>query len=524
MSQSSNKSSLPRLSGLPRPSRLPVSQNAFDPPAVPKIPVKYHVGAALKPKAKSSEKDGHEHGSEKGDTQLEGDRVQNCATEPVDDGCSASRRVEPIRLEESEIKDRDDSTATTDPNQPRRRPRPSLSDRTIETLSQIPPSPSPRRRRSSFFPAESPERNPPRPGSPLSRQRPSTSHGQRPGLPTMAPRLTSPVKRPPILPPPSNTKPSNTTPARRAVSSYTPNSLRKSGIKPRTGLDATPSKPSKPTGDPALQPVTEHMSRSSLRLAAGSKTYSPRSIKPRAGIGGIFVKPDIPTGLPKNANPMSRRDISDHSTSSASSSLYSPTSRKSSQTSQASTGSVIASTTRVSPGSKSSSSAALRDTIAQAKAAHRKAAQSGLKGPQKSGAVDDDIFPASNNKGLLRKRIQMARTDGRLNIAALGLTEFPSEVMSMYDLDTVDASGGAWYESVDITRLIAADNQFQSLSPDLFPDREAEDLGNADEDSKVTLFGGLETLDLHGNILGALPIGYVFSGPLSSICSPCRGI
>ena len=174
------------------------------------------------------------------------------------------------------------------------------------------------------------------------------------------------------------------------------------------------------------------------------------------------------------------------------------------------------------PDSKPSSSSALRDTIAQAKAAHRKAAQSGLKGPQQSGAVEDEIFPASNNKGVLRKRIDMARTDGRLNIAALSLTEFPSEVMSMYDLDTVDASGGAWYESVDITRLIAADNQFQSLGPELFPDSTAEDLRQADDETTGTLFGALETLDLHGNILGALPIGYVFSVSLFSIRVPCR--
>lgn len=101
----------------------------------------------------------------------------------------------------------------------------------------------------------------------------------------------------------------------------------------------------------------------------------------------------------------------------------------------------------------------------------------------------------------------MARTDGRLNIAALGLTEFPSEVMDMYDLNTMDASGGSWYESVDVTRLIAADNEIQSLSQDIFPDKSAKDLQSEEDEGQGTLFRALETLDLHGNVLGSLPIG-----------------
>ena len=77
----------------------------------------------------------------------------------------------------------------------------------------------------------------------------------------------------------------------------------------------------------------------------------------------------------------------------------------------------------------------------------------------------------------------------------------------MYDLETVEASGGKWYESVDITRLIAADNSLASLNDELFPDNSMDDLRNTDVETRGTLFGGLEALDLHGNQLGLLPIG-----------------
>ena len=505
MSQTSNKSSLPRLSGLPRPSRLPVPQNAFDAPAVPRVPVKYQTGT-LKPSVKSQEKGERDRELEKAGNGHGGvGTEQNSDMRPIERNGGVGSHTASERLEHSEAKEYGDSCTPSETSQPHRRPRPSLSDRTIETLSQIPPSPSPRRRRSSFFPSESPER-PSRPESVI-RPRPSTSHGNPPTLPTMAPRMTSPVKRPPALPPSSNVTPQRTPLARRAVSSHTPRGVPNGAINSRARINGTPSKPPKQAVDQGLQPVAENtMLKPSLRPAGGSKTYSPRSTKPRAGIAGAFVKPDIPSGL-QNAKALSRsrRDISDQSSSSAASSLFSPASRRSSQTSHGSTD-IGAATTAAELSSKPTSSASLRDTIAKAKAAHRKA-QSGAKGTQELKAADDELVPFSSNKGLLRKRIEMARTDGRLNIAALGLTEIPDEVMSMYDLNTVDASGGSWYESVDITRLIAADNEIQYLSQDIFPDKSAEELQTLEDDSKGTLFRGLETLDLHGNTLGSLPVG-----------------
>jgi hypothetical protein len=171
------------------------------------------------------------------------------------------------------------------------------------------------------------------------------------------------------------------------------------------------------------------------------------------------------------------------------------------------------------------SSFALREQIAKAKAAKRAEA-----GRQSSGmnVVDSgeefSIIPAGTfdfglaqdpfnrqanvdgSKGLLRKRLDAARADGRLNIAAMGLKEIPPEVMNMYNFDAINGQGGSWAESVDLTRFIAADNELEAISDDIFPDIDPREMLNDDE-SKGNQFGGLETLDLHGNLLKALPQG-----------------
>ena len=225
-------------------------------------------------------------------------------------------------------------------------------------------------------------------------------------------------------------------------------------------------------------------------------------------IGDAFIKPAVPNRGPKSSN-QSRRDLSSVSAesekSTGSRSLFSPTSQTSSRTSEASNDGIQLPTAKTSPPGRSS--AALRETIAKAKAERRKAIEAQGSRPAVSKADVDDVLIAPNNKGLLRRRIEMARTDGRLNIAAMGLSEFPREVLGMYDLDSLNASDGAWYESVDITRLIAADNELLRLDDELFPDRSAEELRNEDDEAKGTLFGGLETLDLHGNLLQNVPVG-----------------
>ena len=93
----------------------------------------------------------------------------------------------------------------------------------------------------------------------------------------------------------------------------------------------------------------------------------------------------------------------------------------------------------------------------------------------------------------------MALEDGKLSIAALGLTEIPKEVLNMYDYGSL--------ESVDVTKINAADNQLRTISDEVFPDIDTEARLKEDEDFLGLLFGGLEYLDLHGNQLATLPKG-----------------
>jgi hypothetical protein len=100
---------------------------------------------------------------------------------------------------------------------------------------------------------------------------------------------------------------------------------------------------------------------------------------------------------------------------------------------------------------------------------------------------------------VLRHRVDNARTDGRLNIAALALKEIPEEVLKMYDYEfNKDSSSIAWGEAVDLTRFIAADNELEVIPDEIFP---------ADDDDNGMQFGGVELLDLHGNHLSGLPLG-----------------
>ena len=104
----------------------------------------------------------------------------------------------------------EDSNAKFDQNQKnllepdKRRPRPSLADRTIETLAQLPPTPSPRRPRSSFFTTDGPMGPPGRRASEASRPKTRASSNMAsssratPGKRMAKPPVPSlPVKTPP---------------------------------------------------------------------------------------------------------------------------------------------------------------------------------------------------------------------------------------------------------------------------------------------------------------------------------------
>lgn len=124
-------------------------------------------------------------------------------------------------------------------------------------------------------------------------------------------------------------------------------------------------------------------------------------------------------------------------------------------------------------------------------------------------AVHDDPFNQELKGGALvmRKRVDTARMEGRLNISAMGLKELPEEVLKMYDYQfNKTESNIAWGEVVDLTRFIAADNEIESIPDDCFPDIDINGLGQ-DDDGNGPQFGGIEHLDLHGNLLFDVPIG-----------------
>ncbi|KAF6233867.1 hypothetical protein HO173_008079 [Letharia columbiana] len=481
-------------SGIPRLSGLPLPRAAVKVP--PPEPTRYALKGRAVPEKRAK------------------NVINTTIPVEIDSGASPSMQQAATRSQtvEASVASDIDDIRLDPPNKPRtvpRRPRPSLSDRTIETLSQIPPSPSPRRRRSSFFPSESPVPPSSRPTSSLSRSRPSTSHGQRPpqppGFPT--PRPPSPTKR--QVEPTTGNRMSQITPSKRAVSSHVPRTLTPSKDTLNRTLELTPSKPPMPSIGTLARHKDETLTdKRAMRPGRASQTLAARPSKQRPSIHGAFAKPlpklrDKPGGKPALGTREILPTISTEATDPCP--VFPRTSKMSSQTFSESTG-------PTSTNSKAQkSSAALRETIAKAKAARHKLAQSQtIDNFVPSTRVTDD-FPVieigGSNKGLLRKRVASARADGRLNIAAMGLKDMPSEVLNMYNAEFVDTGDGAWYESVDLVRLVAADNEFEHLREDVFPDTVAEADSAMDDDFQGMLFAGLEALDLHGNHLQLLPLG-----------------
>lgn len=177
------------------------------------------------------------------------------------------------------------------------------------------------------------------------------------------------------------------------------------------------------------------------------------------------------------------------------------------------------------PSSSRKSSAALRDQIAKAKATKR-AANRRASGTVEAEVVKSSYIPTDDafdfeptddpfgqkkfedsNRKVMASRIGTARVTGRLNIAAMGLKEIPDEVLKMYDLESIGRTDGAWAESVDLTRLIAADNELETIDDSIFPDVDPNGFDSEEVDDRGRIFWGLESADLHNNMLISLPLG-----------------
>ncbi|CRG92764.1 hypothetical protein PISL3812_09831 [Talaromyces islandicus] len=375
--------------------------------------------------------------------------------------------------------------------------RPSLSDRTIETLSRITPSPSPRSRKTSFFSPDSLMGPPPRPASSLNEysRSPSRSSQYNNGSDDLVPPQPSGVRR---------------TSSRLSLMS---NPGRISMSQNMAENKSAPSTKTAPRQNVGLEKRSSIIGLSSSKraetLPARSMAFNEskglvEKAKQRPSITSTFAKP-TPDEAPSPSISVKK--------------VRKPSSNFSSNvTSPSSTVSKTSSTSSIQPPADpalearkaSKSSNALRESIAKAKAARKASRQSGVNNntvdPWDQPDIQDPFnqLPKDSNKLVLQKKVDTARKTGSLNIAAMGLSTIPDEVMTMYDYDP--NSNIDWYESVDLVKFIAADNELVSLPDEAFPDIDPQDF-HLDEDSKGNQFGGLEVLDLHGNVLQSLPLG-----------------
>jgi Leucine-rich repeat (LRR) protein len=169
---------------------------------------------------------------------------------------------------------------------------------------------------------------------------------------------------------------------------------------------------------------------------------------------------------------------------------------------------------------KPASSQALRDQIAKAKAAKRANVTSPgrprTNTPPRDAIIPDPAEIASFDFGLddpfnqrpkgsslLRKRVDAARADGRLNLAGMDLKDIPEEVLKMYEYDP--EANSAWGEVVDLSSMILADNDLHLLPDSMFPDVDYENAMESED--VVPQFGSIQNLDLHGNMFRELPLG-----------------
>lgn len=381
--------------------------------------------------------------------------------------------------------------------------RPSLSERTIETLSNIPPSPASVRRQSSFFNGASPMRSPSRTPSVSSYSRsPSRSSSGQAGndlysQPVSKLRLTSRSR----MSMSSSTDLASPT----SKSGENPSSMRLPSSRQSIAAGGTENNvtPQKTNSSKARQDPSEgHVKPSTVRPSPSKTSLRPSQSNMGPPERPLHVRKTrkTQTESPSKAQPPTAtpRATSRYVSSASTQDELNPEQQAESETRKA-----------------SKSSNTLRETIAKAKAARKTAAAKGDSGKPVPNVQPVDTWntldvedpfnqiPKGSISSVLRKRVEGARTTGTLNIAALSLKEIPQEVLKMYEFDP-DAPN--WFENVDLVKFIAADNELEEVSDATFPDIDPEDV-DPDNDERGPQFGGIEALDLHGNMLQSVPLG-----------------
>ena len=516
--------SINKPSGLPRPSRLPVLRNKASqvlvptqedvveptrttnaPPALPKLQKRQSIPAltrpglsnpASKPLVSKNNVNVIKH-SKNDSLQSQGSvgRPLSRSNKPPSHAAKPPEKIEETALRASS---RDD--LPTEPPESinlngasaiaekSKSSRPSLSDRTIESIQNLPSTPKDRRRSNFFSPVDSPMPPPPRPASSLSRD--GSNGASRPG--TSDGNFARPYGRPSVV---TNKAPASAKPSSRTSLGgfgFTPQRS-VSNISRNHQLDSQTSiLPSPRSQSPSKQaaPTPKPHGVLSIKPPSGAKTVARARPKPRPSLSDAFG-PAVVAGAASDT-------VSKDETSTQS---------------QANTPKPVK---RVASNPSNSSSAALRQQIAAAKAAARKeksrhdSAQEISTTSSRDVDFDMQVDPFNqvprDEKHILRNRINAARMDGKLNIAAMGLKQIPEEVMKMYDAEAMEESKVNWAEVVDLTRLNAADNEIEELGDAVFPDVSPEDYA-LDDQTSGNQFGGLEQLDLHGNKLTSVPIG-----------------
>ncbi|KZM21982.1 uncharacterized protein EKO05_0005048 [Ascochyta rabiei] len=392
-----------------------------------------------------------------------------------------------------------------------RKPRPSLSDRTIESLSHLPSSPASgkaRRRRSSFFGQDNPMPPPLRPASAMSNKssgsRPTTSDGPAHRLPLTPGKPSAP-----------STRLSMTVPGKRSVSAVasTPTTT-------PSRISST-SRPATAIKKPTLVPTQNTRTPSKPAPLSNSKTLVSRTPNAPPPVNDTFGHALSPPGTAATPPPQpptgSVRKLPSASAALRNSIAQAKAARKQ-EIGDSPNGTRNEALNASNASNASNSSIALREQIAKAREAAKrnKAGPVRADTPPKDAIIPDPDEIAGFDFGLgdpfnqaskgavsvLRKRVDGARTTGRLNIAGMQLSEMPDEVLRMYDPNDTTV---AWGEIVDVTAIVAADNDLETLPDGMFPDVGVEDWIDLDEAGPQ--FGGVQSLDFHGNLLRELPTG-----------------
>ncbi|ETN42185.1 uncharacterized protein HMPREF1541_04126 [Cyphellophora europaea CBS 101466] len=393
----------------------------------------------------------------------------------------------------------------------KRRPRPSLTERTMETLSAISPSPSPvRRRRSSVAIRDGAMGPPVRPASSMRNSRPTTPASGRP---------PSPVKH--MFRPPGRRSPSRdyALPAVPSPGSlYTPPKAFVKGGSARFGrsvhaISAAGSQSGNQTGGSKVPSYASKTMRIKSSGISGSGASGARDGK--VSLDSIFKDPAKSASNSGARSSVSSAGLLRPRSHGENTIAASPPSRlRPKVLAPRNSTPTTSSVNKAKPPTPTStkSSAALRETIAKAKAAKRAAmtSQPSVEGNamitpanfEADAWPGEPIEPGQSNKGLLRKRLEGAVASGSLNLAAMGFDTVPEEVLRMYENT---ASSVGWSEMVDLTKFNMGDNKLEVISDDVFPDWSTDEM--YEDDEKTNQFAGLEMLDIRNNLLHSVPIG-----------------